>query len=99
MKTLMSFITALGILFEASCPVHAQEWSITAAPPILCPGVACSSDGLKLVALGSYPDSSDYFSAVSILVSTNRGADWTAPSVIPMNLHSVGQALRLRLTA
>jgi len=49
----MSFLAALGVLFEAGQSVHAEDWFVTTAPLADWKGVACSADGSKLVAVCS----------------------------------------------
>ena len=72
----MSFLAALGVLFEAGQSVHAEDWFVTTAPLADWKGVACSADGSKLVAVCS----PFIFHLDGIYVSTNRGATWVMTS-------------------
>jgi hypothetical protein len=69
MKTSWSVLGIVCGLLNAIDSALAQDWSVTTMQQALWGGVACSADGMKLVADG-------YESG--IWVSTNRGATWAA---------------------
>ena len=65
----LPIITILCGLLNATDSARAQDWSFTAMPNAIWKGVACSTDGMKVVVDGY---------ASGIWVSTNRGATWSA---------------------
>jgi hypothetical protein len=69
MKASLPALAILCGLLSVSFSCLAQDWSVTTMQQALWGGVACSADGMKLVADGY---------ASGIWVSTNRGATWAA---------------------
>ena len=76
MRTCLPAAAVLCSLLNPSFSVLAQNWSITSLPEGVWTGVACSTNGMKLVVVG-------YDSG--IWVSTNRGTTWVETQTVYTN--------------
>jgi hypothetical protein len=76
-RTLLFALAALGGVLQVVDPASAQSWIATSAPVTNWSGVACSADGVKLVAVNDGPHGPIYTSADS-------GVTWIATSA-PLN--------------
>jgi hypothetical protein len=68
MSPSLSRILFSFVFGAALCRVGAQSWTMTSAPITNWSSIACSADGTKVVALGSW----------QIYLSTNSGLSWAA---------------------
>ena len=75
-RFLIFSLACLCALFASSATLPAQTWTQTPAPNEAWMGLACSSDGTKLVA-SCWTGSSH----VSVYTSTNSGATWLSNNV------------------
>jgi hypothetical protein len=85
-------LIAAGIILAAiniTRHAFAQTWTPTSAPALTWRTVACSADGIKLVAAGyaiSYPDMEpDVYTPEPVYISVDAGTTWTQTSA-PSNL-------------
>jgi hypothetical protein len=80
-KRILLFVTtALGSLFFAAASAFGQNWTLTSAPTNAWSAVACSSDGMKIVAV---------VSGGGIYTSTDLGTNWNPTSAPTNNWSSV----------
>jgi len=79
MRTCLPISAVLCGLLNASFSISAQTWSVTSLPEGVWTGVACSTNGMKLVVVG-------YDSG--IWVSTNRGTNWRETQTVYTNVWS-----------
>src|SRR5437763_360609 len=87
-------VTALGGLFAAVDLAPAQSWASTTSPVGPWRTVACSADGLKLVATGWAPNPTGYRAAMPtpIYTSADSGTTWTRTTAPSNSLTSVASS-------
>ena len=68
---------AYGVLLGMAIPAAAEEWTQTSAPYLYWLGVACSTDGTKLIAAG-YSD--EHYNPAGLYRSSDSGATWSQTS-------------------
>jgi hypothetical protein len=74
-RSLLLALTALGGVLQFVIPAFAQSWVATSAPVTHWSGVACSVDGIKLVAVVAQDRSGN---GGPIYTSADSGVTWTA---------------------
>jgi hypothetical protein len=91
-RSLQLALTTLGGVLDFVDPTSAQSWVATSAPVTNWSGVACSADGIKLVAVATTDSSGDDGPQGQIYTSADSGVTWTATSAPLNNWSSVASS-------